>query len=167
MYPKVFVDFCQASRKYGPVSKLPTPIFFHGMEMGQKESIFIEAGKTLNIRLQAISRADENGEVRFFFELNGQPRIVTVTDRSTSITQIEKPKAEDGNAKHVGSPMPGTVSSISVRPGGRVHAGDVIMTIEAMKMETAIRAPRAATINQVLGKPGQAVDARDLLILLD
>ncbi len=67
---------------YGPVSVLPTPVFFYGMKLGEEIAIEIERGKTLVLRLQTIGETDEEGKVRVFFELNGQPRIVKVPNRS-------------------------------------------------------------------------------------
>ena len=61
---------------YGPVRSLPTKTFFYGMEPGEEITAEIDPGKTLEIRLQAVGETDEKGDVRVFFELNGQPRII-------------------------------------------------------------------------------------------
>ncbi len=82
MYPKVFTEFASARRKYGPVSALPTSVFFYGMAVGDEISVEIERGKTLVIVLQAIGNGDADGKVQVFFELNGQPRVVRVPDRA-------------------------------------------------------------------------------------
>jgi pyruvate carboxylase len=50
MYPKVFTDFAATERKYGPVSVLPTPIYFYGMQAGDETSVAIEKGKSLVVR---------------------------------------------------------------------------------------------------------------------
>ena len=60
--------------------------------------------------------------------------------------------------------MPGMVASVSVTEGQRVSAGDMLLTIEAMKMETAIHADRDGVILRVVTPPGSQVDAKDLLI---
>jgi len=101
-----------------------------------------------------------------FFELNGQPRIVRVPNRSVTAKTIARRKAEEGNDNHVGSPMPGSVSTIAVKAGQEVKAGDVLLTIEAMKMETAIHASRAGTVAEVLVGPASQIDAKDLLVVL-
>ena len=67
MYPKVFLEYSAAARKYGPVSKLPTPIFFYGMTVGQELSVEIEKGKTLLIALRAIGEVNNDGKVEVFF----------------------------------------------------------------------------------------------------
>ncbi len=167
MYPKVFTDFAAAERKYGPVSALPTPIYFYGMQAGEETSVTIEKGKTLVVRLQAVGETDEEGQVRVFFELNGQPRMVKVPNRAVASALPARRKAEEGNDAHVAAPMPGAIATVAVRPGQRIKAGDVLLTIEAMKMETALHALRDATVSQILVSPGQPVDAKDLLVILE
>ncbi len=82
MYPKVFSDFAAAQEAYGPVSVLPTPVYFYGMEPEDEIFVEIERGKTLVVRCLAIGETDEKGMVTVFFELNGQPRRVKVPDRA-------------------------------------------------------------------------------------
>ena len=53
-----------------------------------------------------------------------------------------------------------------VKQGQRVAAGEVILVMEAMKMETEVRAPRAGTVTQVLVKEGDAVQVGDTVLLL-
>ena len=74
-------------------------------------------------------------------------------------------KAEDGNDAHVAAPLPGSVAALAVKPGAVVKAGDILMTIEAMKMETALHSPRAGVIKEVLVHPGSPVEAEDLLTI--
>jgi pyruvate carboxylase len=165
MYPKVFTDFAVAERKYGPVSALPTPVYFYGMQAGEETSITIEKGKTLVVRLQAVGETDDEGQVRVFFELNGQPRMVKVPNRAVASTRPAQRKAEEDNDAHVAAPMPGAIATVAVRPGQRVKAGDVLLTIEAMKMETALHALCDGVVVEVLVSPGQPVDAKDLLVV--
>jgi pyruvate carboxylase len=167
LYPKVFADFAGAERRYGPVSALPTPIYFYGMQVGDETSFAIEKGKSLVVRLQAVGDADEEGQVRVFFELNGQPRMVKVPNRAAMSALPARRKAEEGNEAHVAAPMPGAVSTLAIKPGQRVKAGDLLLTMEAMKMETALHAPRDGTVSQVFVAAGQPVDAKDLLAVID
>ncbi len=62
--------------------------------------------------------------------------------------------------------MPGLVASVAVRQGQSVKAGDLIMTLEAMKMETGILAPRDAVIAEMVVHAGQTIDAKDLLVVM-
>ena len=167
MYPKVFTEFNTLARRYGPVSVLPTPTFFYGMEPGQEISVEIERGKTLIVRLLTMSEADEEGQVKVFFELNGQQRIIKVPNRKLTAKIVGRRKAEDGNDAHVAAPMPGLVVTVAVKAGQEIKAGDIIATLEAMKMEMALHAPRDGTIKEVVVNSGQSVDAKDLMVVLN
>ena len=166
MYPKVFSDFAGAQEIYGPVSVLPTPVYFYGMKGEDEIFVDIEKGKTLVIRCLAIGDVDDKGMVTVFFELNGQPRRIKVPDRVHGASAAKaRRKAEAGNEAHVGAPMPGVVSTLAVAAGQTVKAGDVLLSIEAMKMETALHAERDGTIAEVLVKAGDQIDAKDLLVV--
>jgi len=166
MYPKVFSDFAVAQETYGPVSVLPTPVYFYGMKPEDEIFVDIEKGKTLVVRCLAVGEVDDKGMVTVFFELNGQPRRVKVPDRAHGGSAAKaRRKVEPGNETHVGAPMPGVVSTLAVHAGQPVKAGDVLLSIEAMKMETALHAERDGTIAEVLVKTGDQIDAKDLLIV--
>jgi pyruvate carboxylase len=167
MYPKVFTEFSATVRRFGPVSVLPTSVFFYGMQPGDEIAIEIEPGKTLVLLLVTIGETDEEGHVKVFFELNGQPRIIRVQNRSAAVTVVVRRKAEDGNEFHVAAPMPGAVSTIAVRQGQEVKAGDVVATLEAMKMETSLHAQRDGKVAEILVSPGAHIDAQDLLMVLE
>ena len=111
----------------------PLPCFFYGMESQQEISVNLEPGKTLVIQCQAIGETDDDGNVRVFFELNGQPRIIKVPNRMVAQAVSKRPKGDPENPLHVISPMPGVISSVSTSVGHRANQGDVLMTIEAMK----------------------------------
>ena len=165
MYPKVFADYRKRYEDYGPVRALPTSTFFYGMQPGEEISVEIDPGKTLEILCQAIGETDGNGSVKVFFELNGQPRVVRVVDRLHGGGKVkQRDKAEEGNANHIGAPMPGVIASLGVKPGVKVSAGDLLLTIEAMKMETGIHAQREAVVAAVHVAPGDQIDAKDLLV---
>jgi pyruvate carboxylase len=164
MYPKVFLDYMGRHRTYGPVRALPTHTFFYGMEPGDEIEAEIDPGKTLEIRLQAIGETNEKGEVRVFFELNGQPRTIRVPNRLVTATAAARPRADAGNPNHVGAPMPGIVASVGAVAGQPVKEGDLLLTIEAMKMETGIHAERDAVVKAVHVSPGGQIDAKDLLV---
>ncbi|MDJ1008042.1 MAG: pyruvate carboxylase [Paracoccaceae bacterium] len=164
MYPKVFLDYRARHETYGPVRTLPTKTFFYGMEPGEEISAEIDPGVTLEIRMQALGEPHEDGLARVFFELNGQPRVIRVPDRSVTGVVAHRPKAEIGNDTHLGAPMPGVVASVGAVAGAVVKAGDLLLTIEAMKMETGLHAERDAKIKAVHVTAGAQIDAKDLLI---
>jgi pyruvate carboxylase len=167
MYPKVFLDYMGRHRTYGPVRTLPTRTFFYGMEPSEEITAEIDPGKTLEIRCQAIGETNAEGEAKVFFELNGQPRLIRVPNRRVKSTAVVRPKAEAGNPNHIGAPMPGVVATVAAKPGMKVKQGDLLLTIEAMKMETGLHADRDATVKAVHVTPGAQIDAKDLLIELD
>jgi len=166
MYPKVFADLAAAQETYGPVSVLPTPVYFYGLAVEDEILTELEPGKTMVIRNLAVGEADDQGMVQVFFELNGQPRRIKVPDRAHGTgAAARRRKAEPGNEAHVGAPMPGVVSTVAVTAGQAVSAGDVLVSLEAMKMETVIHAERAGTIAEVPVRAGDQIDAKDLLVV--
>jgi len=165
MYPEVFAAFSAMRRKYGPVSALSTPAFFYGMEVGDEISVEIERGKSLMIRLQAVGETDEVGEVQVFFELNGQLRTIRAPDRGAVSSRPARRKADDADDRQVAAPMPGVVSTVAVAPGQAVKKGDVLLTVEAMKMETQLYAEREGVVAEVLVAAGTAIEAKDLLVV--
>ena len=167
MYPKVFSDYATRHKDYGPVRTLPTRTFFYGMEPGEEIEAEIDPGKTLVIQLQAVGETTDEGEVKVFFELNGQPRTIRVPNRRITGTAVKRAKAEPGNPAHIGAPMPGVVASVAVSAGQKLKMGDLILTIEAMKMETGLHAERDAVVKAVHVTPGGQIDAKDLLIELE
>ncbi|MEM9843401.1 MAG: pyruvate carboxylase [Pseudomonadota bacterium] len=167
MYPKVFLNYMGRHRTYGPVRTLPTKTFFYGMQPGDQISPEIDPGKTLEIRLNAVGETQDDGEVRVFFELNGQPRTIRVPNRKVKATTVARPKAEVGNTKHIGAPMPGVVASVAVAAGQKIKEGDLLLTIEAMKMETGLHAERDATVKAVHVAAAAQIDAKDLLMELE
>ncbi len=167
MYPKVFLDYMGRHKAYGPVRSLPTRTFFYGMASGEEITAEIDPGKLLEIRLQAVGETTDDGEVKVFFELNGQPRVIRVPNRAIKAKAAVKPKAVEGNPGHIGAPMPGSIASVAVVTGQKVNAGDLLLTIEAMKMETGIHADRAAVVKVLHVQAGSMIDAKDLLVELE
>jgi pyruvate carboxylase len=163
MYPKVYREYAEHRRRYGDVSALPTGAFFYGMAEREEIAVGLDPGKTLVIRMQGTAPAEEDGVVKVFFELNGQPRTMRI-EKAGVERRDQRAQAEVGNAAHVPAPMPGMIVTISVKPGQAVRAGDPLLSIEAMKMETQIRAERDGTVRAVHVRVGETVGARDLLV---
>jgi pyruvate carboxylase len=166
LYPQVYLDFQKHRQQFGDTATIPTASFFYGLQPGEETSIEIERGKTLFVKYLTTGEVKEDGTRTVFFELNGQPRAVTVADRSVAATLAPHPKADPDNANHVGTPMPGKVSSVAVRRGQEVKAGERLLSIEAMKMETAVYSPRDARVAEIHVEPGAVVEAGDLLLTL-
>ncbi|HEV3215747.1 MAG TPA: pyruvate carboxylase [Vicinamibacterales bacterium] len=167
LYPQVFLDFAEHSKTFGDTSVIPTRPFFFGLQPGEEIAVEIEEGKTLIIRLLTVGEVKEDGTRTIFFELNGHPREVRVADRAVDAKVARHPKADPDDANHVAAPMPGKISSVAVKKGQKVQTGDRLLSIEAMKMETAVYSPRDSQVADVLVKPGIVVEAHDLLVILE
>ncbi|PPR24265.1 MAG: 2-oxoglutarate carboxylase large subunit, partial [Alphaproteobacteria bacterium MarineAlpha10_Bin2] len=166
MYPKVFEDYAKHRRRFGDVSVLPTHVFFYGMAPGEEVTLDIARGRQFIIRFLALGEGDDQGHRTVFFELNGQPRNIQIDDLSAGATHEALPKAEEGNPDHVAAPMPGMVVKVFHSEGETVARGDVLFAIEAMKMETAVHAERAGTVQRIVTQAGVTVAAKDLMMEL-
>jgi pyruvate carboxylase len=167
MYPDVFVKYAKARQQFGDLTMVPTAVFFYGMESGQEISVKLDSGHTQIIRYLGVSDHHDDGMRTVFFEVNGQPRQIKVSDRTHQVTRVVQPKADSGNPCHVGAPMPGLIAQISVRATEEVKRGDGLVTIEAMKMQTSVRAERDGRVKEVKVQPGQQVDVKDLLLIFE
>ena len=167
MYPGVFKDFTAFRRINGPVDVLSTPVFFYGMKAGEEISIELERGKTMVVHCQAIGEPNDAGDVKVFFELNGTPRASVVPLRALAATKLKHPKADVNNPGHVAAPMPGMVSSLAVEKGQKVKPGDILLVLEAMKMETTVYAEIGGVVGEIHISAGSQVDAKDLLVELN
>jgi len=164
LYPRVFQDFAAHRGKHGDVSVLPTPAFLEGPKVGEELAVDIEPGKTLVIRLLSVGEPHADGTRTVFFELNGQPRSVSIADRSLEAKVQRRPKAVVGDAREVGAPMPGLIVTVAVRPGDTVTKGQKLLSLEAMKMETTVYAERDGRVGEVLVTPGTPVEAGELMV---
>lgn len=72
-----------------------------------------------------------------------------------------------GAGEQVKSPMPGNILSVNVNVGDTVAEGQVLMILEAMKMENEIMAPHDAKVAQVLANKGATVNTGDVLVVLE
>ncbi len=167
MFPKVFSEFVSHEEKHSDVSVLPTNVFFYGQEPGQEVAIEIERGKTLIVKFLTVGDPHPDGRRTVFFELNGQPRSINVRDVSLEPVEKQRIKADRADPKQIGAPMPGLVVTVSVKLGDVVPAGQKLLSLEAMKMETTIYAERAGKVVELLVKPGTQVDANDLMLRME
>jgi pyruvate carboxylase len=167
LYPKVFQDFTANEQTYGDLSILPTPFFLYGPAIGEELTVDIEPGKTLIIKLLTVGEPHSDGRRTVFFELNGQPRSVSVADTSLEAEVSRRPKADTDDPKQIAAPMPGLVVTVSVKGGDNVQRGQKLLTLEAMKMETTLYAEQDGRIREVLVKPGTPVEAGDLVVQME
>src|SRR6476620_4233532 len=165
LFPGPTREFAESRERYGDISVLPTMDYLYGLRHGEEHEVEIEEGKTLILGVQAISEPDERGFRTVMATINGQLRPVSVRDRSVASDVAAAEKADTSKPGQVAAPFQGVVS-IVVEEGDRVSAGDTVATIEAMKMEAAITAPVAGTVERLALTGTQAVEGGDLVIVL-
>ncbi|KRE32027.1 pyruvate carboxylase [Mycobacterium sp. Soil538] len=150
---------------YGDTSSLSANQFFYGLRHGDEHRVTLERGVELLIGMEAISDPDERGMRTVMCIINGQLRPVVVRDRSVASDVPAAEKADRTNADHVAAPFAGVVT-VNVAEGDTVEAGQTIATIEAMKMEAAITAPKAGAVTRVAVSATAQVEGGDLLVVV-
>lgn len=167
LYPKVFEEYMTTFDLFENVSVLDTPTFLHGLRLGEEIEVLIEKGKTLIIKLVSIGEPQHDGTRNVYFELNGQPREVTVQDLTVEVSGDAKRKADPTNANQIGATMPGTVLQVAISKGSPVKRGEHLLITEAMKMETTVQAPKDGIIKEIHVSAGDAISTGDLLIEME
>lgn len=165
LFPGPTKEFLAHREQYGDTSRLSANQFFYGLRYGEEHRVKLEKGVELLIGIEAISDADERGMRTVMCILNGQLRPVQVRDRSIDSAVASAEKADRSNADHVPAPFAGVVT-LNVVSGQEVAAGETIGTIEAMKMEASITAPKAGTVARVALTETSQVEGGDLLVVI-
>jgi pyruvate carboxylase len=165
LFPGPTKDFRESRETYGDVSALRTMDYLYGLQRGEEHSVSLGEGKTVLIGLEAIGEPDERGIRTVMCTINGQLRPVGIRDRKVASAVVAAEKADAGNGGHVAAPFDGVVT-VGVAEGDTVEAGQTVATIEAMKMEASITAPRAGTVTRVAVPGTQAVEGGDLVLAL-
>jgi pyruvate carboxylase len=165
LFPGPTKDFLAARDAYGDVGRLDTADFLYGLQAETEHVVRIGRGVSVILGLEAIGEADEKGMRTVMCTLNGQLRPIRVRDNSIKVDIKAAEKADAGNSGHVAAPFSGVVS-LRVSEGDTVEAGATVATIEAMKMEAAITAPRAGVVRRLAIGPVQQVEGGDLVLVL-
>ena len=140
---------------------------FIGLQPGEELTVDIEPGKTLIVKFLTVGEPHPDGRRTVFFELNGQPRSVTVADKSLESEVVRRPKADPADPRQIAAPMPGLVVNVAVKIGDSIKRGQKLLTLEAMKMETTLYAEQDGRIADVLVKPGTPVEAGELVVSME
>lgn len=168
IYPEVFDGFMKFKDQYGSMHFLDTRTFLAGLELDSEVEIPIEHGKTVFIKLIAVGGVSKKDGMRdVIFELNGRQRVVKVKDETAGVSTATKPKAIVGIAGSVGAPMPGVVLDVRVQQGAEVKAGDPLLVLSAMKMETVVAAPVSGRVKAIHAAVGDNMLGGDLLVEID
>ncbi|MFI6396627.1 pyruvate carboxylase [Rhodococcus coprophilus] len=163
LFPGPAKEFENHREQYGDTTELSANQFFYGLRQGDEHRVRLDKGVELLIGLEAISDPDERGFRTVMCILNGQLRPVAVRDRSIASAVPAAEKADRNHPGHVAAPFAGMVTLV-VAEGATVAAGDTVATIEAMKMEAAITAPRGGRVTRVAIGAVQQVEGGDLLV---
>ena len=164
-FPAPTREYVAHQDQYGDVSVLPTKEFLYGLRSDVEHTIDLEPGVTLLMGIEAIGDPDERGMRTVMCSLNGQLRPVPVRDRSVDAQVKAAEKADRTQPGQVAAPFAGVVT-VKVAEGDTIEAGQPIATIEAMKMEAAITAPVAGTVQRLAIGEIQQVEGGDLLLVL-
>ncbi len=167
LYPKVFDEYKAFRREFSDVSMLPTRAFLAPLTLGEELWVEIETGKTLIVKLTAVGELDGDGRREVFFELNGQPRSIKVADKAAGKTAVQRERADPQDPGSIGAPMPGAVVEVRCKQGARVEAGDPLVVLSAMKMETLVSTPMAGVVRRLAVGVGDALQAGDLLVEIE
>src|SRR5690606_14803376 len=167
MYPDVFIKFARAKDSYGDLDVLPTRPFFYGMQTGEEITVDLEPGKTIVVRFLTVGELRPDGYRTVFFELNGQPREVSVRDKSQKVAGAAREFADPNHRGHIGSPTPGVVTSVQVEAGQQVKEGQKLLVLEAMKMQSTVYSPVDGKVARRLVQPGQTVETKELLLVIE
>jgi len=166
LFPGPTKEFEAHREAYGDTSSLSANQFFYGLRHGDEHRVRLERGVELLIGLEAVSEPDERGMRTVMCILNGQLRPVVVRDRSIASDIPAAEKADRSNPDHIAAPFAGVVT-VGVSDGDVVEAGQTIATIEAMKMEAAITAPKAGKVSRVAVAATAQVEGGDLLMVVN
>ena len=106
--------------------------------------------------------------MKYIVNLNGKSYEVEVEETEAVITSVTDaaPAAAPADGTKVIAPMPGTILAVNKAVGDAVNAGDIIVILEAMKMENEIVAPASGTIKQILVQKGSNVDTDAVIAVI-
>ncbi|MEY2900300.1 MAG: hypothetical protein RL247_466, partial [Actinomycetota bacterium] len=166
LFPGPSRDFHEVRENFGDVSVISTKDYLYGLQTGVESVIEVEPGVSLYVSLESISEPDDRGMRTVMASLNGQMRPISVRDRSIDVQVSHAEKADPKNPGHVAAPFSGVVT-VSVEAGGVVAEGQIVATIEAMKMEAGISATRSGKVSRLAIPTTQQVEAGDLILEIE
>ena len=115
----------------------------------------------------APARAPADATESYRVEVNGKVYEVKVGPSGQVTEAAPAAPAAAPAGEVISAPLAGAIVKVKVTEGQRVRSGDVVLILEAMKMETEVRAPRAGTVARIHVKEADAVQVGDPLLSLD
>ena len=119
---------------------------------------------TLNGKNYEVEVTEQEAVLLSVSDAGAPAPVAAPVSAPTAPAPVATPVAGDGTK--VPSPMPGTILSVNVSVGQAVKSGDVLLILEAMKMENDIVAPCDGTIKQLLVSKGSTVNTDDVLVVM-
>ena len=166
LFPAPTKEFERIRETYGDLDNVSTLDYLYGLDTETEHVVELRKGLQLFVGLEAIGEADGKGLRNVMTKLNGQLRPVTVRDHSIQITTSSAEKADPQNASHAAAPFTGVVTP-KIEVGQVVAVGEVIASIEAMKMEASITAPVSGKIARLGIQGPTPVEGGDLIAVIE
>ena len=166
LFPGPTKEFERIRANYGDLDNVSTLDYLYGLEGETEHVVELRKGLQLFVGLEAIGEADGKGLRNVMTKLNGQLRPVTVRDHSIQITSSSAEKADPSKPGHAAAPFTGVVTP-KVTVGQTVLIGEVIASIEAMKMEASITASVGGKVARLGIKGPTPVEGGDLIAVIE
>ncbi|MGH3506847.1 MAG: pyruvate carboxylase, partial [Nocardioidaceae bacterium] len=166
LFPGPTKEFLDSRERYSDLSVLPTRDFLYGLDFDDEHDVYLGEGVRLILGVESVSQPDERGFRTVMCTINGQLRPISVRDRSVSSDAPAQERADTSVPGQVGAPFDGVVTPVA-SVGGSVALGDVLATIEAMKMEASITAPVAGVVTRITVDGPRTLEGGDLIVVID
>jgi len=163
LFPGPTAEYREVQEAFGDVSVIKTRDYLYGLPLGEESVVEVEPGVSLYVSLESISEPDDRGMRTVVAALNGQMRPISIRDTSIDVQVTHAEKADPQNPRHVAAPFSGAVT-VSADVGDAVAEGDVVATIEAMKMEAGISVAVSGVVARWAIPKTQQVEAGDLIL---
>lgn len=171
LYPDVFDEYATNYNRYKDLWRMGSDVFFHGLLENETAEIEIDDGQTMIVTLVEVGRLQEDGTRKVTFDINGSRRTTIIEDKTKPLVGIEGAKqtkmADPDNPLEIGASIPGTVLKVEINEGDVVKVGDILVVIEAMKMESNIVANTSGVVRSILISEGDSVESGQLIALLE
>jgi pyruvate carboxylase len=163
LFPAPTAAYRDVVETFGDVSVIKTRDYLYGLPLGEESVVDIAPGVSLYVSLESISEPDDRGMRTVVASLNGQMRPISIRDRSIEVQVTQAEKADPANPRHIAAPFSGVVT-VSAEVGDTVSEGQVVATIEAMKMEAGISTSVSGVVKRWAIPKTQQVEAGDLIL---
>ena len=163
LFPAPTAAYRDVVETFGDVSVIKTRDYLYGLPLGEESVVDIAPGVSLYVSLESISEPDDRGMRTVVASLNGQMRPISIRDRSIEVQVTQAEKADPANPRHIAAPFSGVVT-VSAEVGDTVSEGQVVATIEAMKMEAGISTSVSGVVKRWAIPQTQQVEAGDLIL---